>query len=136
MAETVELLLVEDSPTDIFLVRESLLSCSVPVHVTTAYDGAKALSFLNGGYRPDVVILDLNIPKISGLELLARYEPREIPIVIFSSSHNPEHRKQALELGANEYVQKPIGLDEFTRAVCGIVEKWGMRDGNGAAVSQ
>ena len=125
----VQLLLVEDSPTDVLLIRESLISCSVSTHVTLAYDGAKALSFLNGGYRADLIILDLNIPKISGLELMARYKSRETPIVVFSSSQNPNHKKQALELGASDYVYKPIDLAAFTVAVCNIVEKWGLRNG-------
>jgi len=127
LTKTVQLLLVEDSHHDIFLVRQSLMSCAVPVHVTVAYDGAKALSFLNGGFHPDLIILDLSIPKISGLELLAQYDSKEIPVVVFSSSHNPEHEKKALELGAREYVHKPIDLEAFKVAVCDMVEKWGPR---------
>jgi CheY-like chemotaxis protein len=133
--KALQLLLVEDSPADVLLIRESLMSCSVPVHVTVAYDGAKALSFLNGGFRPDLVILDLNIPKISGLELLEQYHEREIPIVVFSSSQNPQHKKAALERGAREYVHKPIDLEAFKVAVCDMVEKWGMRNGNGVTVA-
>lgn len=134
--KTIQLLLVEDSQGDVLLIRESLRSCRVPVHVTVAEDGAKALWLLSGGLlEPDLVILDLNIPRISGLDLLVQYEQKDIPVVVFSSSENPDHRRQALELGASEYVHKPIDLAEFTVAVCEIVEKWGLRDGNGVAVS-
>jgi DNA-binding response OmpR family regulator len=90
---------------------------------------------LNGGFRPDLVILDLNIPKISGLELLAKDEWSEIPVVVFSSSQNPEHIEKALDLGARDFVHKPLDLEAFKVAVCDIVEKWGSRDGNGVTVS-
>jgi chemotaxis family two-component system response regulator Rcp1 len=129
--KTIHLLLVEDSHADVLLIRESLRSCSVPVDVTVAEDGARALWLLSGGLEPDLVILDLNIPRISGLELLMQYEQKDIPVVVFSSSENPDHRKQALELGARDYVHKPIDLEPFKRAVCDMVEKWSLRNGNG-----
>ena len=117
---------MEDSPTDVGLIRETLESCSFPTHLTVVEDGARALWLLNGSLEPDLIILDLSIPRISGLELLTRHESKDIPIVVFSSSQNPEHKAQAMELGAQEYVYKPIELVEFTQAVCGIVEKWGV----------
>jgi DNA-binding response OmpR family regulator len=74
-------------------------------------------------FIPDLVILDLNIPKISGLSIL-EHEP-DVPVVVFTSSTNPEDRRCAFELGAKEYVQKPTDLGEFVRQVAQIVRNWG-----------
>ena len=122
----VELLLVEDSPSDIRLITEILREQPFPIHVQVAMDGEKALEvFANGHSRPDLVILDLNIPKVHGFDVLKRCASPEMRIVVFSSSSNPEDLRRSFELGAQEFVHKPIGLDEFRQQVTQIVRNWG-----------
>jgi DNA-binding response OmpR family regulator len=75
-------------------------------------------------FEADVVILDLNLPKISGFSLLQRTR-LTVPVVVFSSSSNPLDRQLSLKLGAREFVQKPTDLDEYRRVVSQIVKNWG-----------
>ena len=70
-------------------------------------------------FTPSLIILDLNMPRISGFTFLQRYEPRDIPIVVFSVSPVSTDKEFTLELGASDYVQKPIDLEAFADAVCG-----------------
>jgi DNA-binding response OmpR family regulator len=125
----VELLLVEDSKSDVLLITETLRELSFPINVQVAVDGEKALqAFADGSTRPDLVILDLNIPKVHGFDVLGRCSSPETRIVIFSSSSNPEDMRRSLELGAQEFVRKPIGLDEFRQQVTQIVRNWAPPD--------
>ena len=122
----VELLLVEDSPSDILIITETLREQPFPIKVQVATDGEKALqACANGNFRPDLVILDLNIPKVHGFDVLKRCSSPETRIVVFSSSSNPEDMRRSFELGAQEFVHKPIGLDEFRQQVTQIVRNWG-----------
>jgi two-component system, OmpR family, response regulator len=75
-------------------------------------------------FEPDLVILDLNIPMVSGLAVLECTQP-EIPVVVFTSSTNPQDRQYSFDLGAKDYVQKPSDLGEFVRQVSQIVRTWG-----------
>ena len=126
MAIPIELLLIEDNPADAGLVRESLRSSPFPVRLTVAEDGERALELLMGGeFKPKLVLLDLNIPKIDGLTVLERYTPKEANVVIFCSSAINRDVEMAMALGAREYVQKPCELQAYIEAVCGIVAKWG-----------
>ena len=110
---------------DTLLVGQILAALTLPVKLHVARDGMQALLMLAGHtFEPDLLILDLNLPGISGLEVLRRFHPREIPIVVFSSSIEPHERAEALALGAKEYVQKPSDLDAYTGAVRGIIERW------------
>ena len=121
----VELLLVEDSASDILLITDTLREQPFPINVQIATDGEKALQlFADGNLRPDLVILDLNIPKVHGFEVLRRRNSPEMRIVVFSSSSNPDDLRRSFELGAQEYVHKPIGLDEFREQVTQIVRNW------------
>jgi DNA-binding response OmpR family regulator len=121
----VELLLVEDSASDILLITDTLRAQPFPINVQVATDGEKALrACADGNFRPDVVILDLNIPKVHGFDVLRRCSSPETRIVVFSSSSNPEDMRRSFELGADEFVHKPIGLDEFRRQVTQIVRNW------------
>lgn len=125
----VEVLLVEDNAGDALLTRQSLNECHSPVRLHIARDGEQALQILGDRqFNPDVIILDLNIPRISGLSLLERFREREIPIVIFSSSWNQLEIDRALQLGAREFIKKPMDIQEFTNAVCGIVDRWALSD--------
>ena len=111
------------------LIREALDDWPVPVHLHIARDGEQALFMLtNPPVRPHLIILDLNIPKITGTALLERWQVATIPVVVFSSSANPAEKDRSLALGAREFVSKPMDLDEFTDAVRGIVEKWALSE--------
>ena len=83
----------------------------------------------------DLIILDLNLPRITGLGVLERYYPGDIPVVVFSASSMQTDKEFAVALGASDYVQKPIDLQAFTDAVCGIINKWAGRKGSGASAS-
>ena len=121
----VEVLLVEDNVGDALLVQQIAAECAVPVRVHIAIDGEQAIEMLSASYlKLDLIILDLNIPKISGLVFLERYRGREVPIVVFSSSQNPVDINRALALGAREFVSKPLDFESFFEAVRAIIDKW------------
>ena len=99
---------------------------SVPVNLHIARDGEQALTMLSDAdFRPELIILDLNIPRIPGLALLERWQASHIPVVVFSSSQNAAEKANVLALGAREFVPKPTDRDAFHDAVRGIVERWG-----------
>jgi CheY-like chemotaxis protein len=123
----IEVLLVEDNTGDAMLIRQALYGSPVPFHLHTARDGEQALLMLtNPHVHLDLIILDLNIPKITGTSLLQRWRVGATPVVVFSSSANPAEKERCLALGACEFVSKPTDLDEFSETVCRIVEKWAM----------
>ena len=118
------LLLVEDNPGDILLIRQVLVGEKFPIKVHVAVDGEQALLMLQDlEPKPDLVILDLNLPKVPGLSFLARC-PGGVLSVVFSSSSKPEDSRRSLELGAREFVRKPSDLSEFAKEVSRIVRKW------------
>ncbi len=122
----VEVLLIEDNAGDALLIGQILADCQLPVKLHVARDGEQALLMLaDPNLKVSLIVLDLNIPKISGNALLKRYSPRDIPIVVFSSSWNEAEVQDALDLGACQYVQKPTDIQAFTDAVCGMILKWG-----------
>lgn len=123
--EKVEILLVEDNAGDAVLIRQILADASVPVNLHIVRDGEQALTMLSDAdFIPALIILDLNIPRISGAALLERWKSQKIPVVVFSSSLNDAERARVLELGAREFVQKPTDVEAFSAAICGIVERW------------
>lgn len=120
-----EILLVEDSPGDAMAVRLAVAEASETAILRVARDGEQALAMIeNTDFLPSLIILDLNIPQIPGSALLERWQGGHIPVVVFSSSQNDAEKAHVLALGAREFVHKPIDLDAFTHAVCGIVERW------------
>jgi len=129
-----ELLIVDDNPADIALACEALAACAYRGQINSVGDGAEALAFLErrGKYadaiRPDLVILDLNLPKRDGLAVLAAMragrELRRIPVVIFSTSRLNKDIARSYELGANCYVSKPGNLTEFFSMMKSIEEFW------------
>jgi DNA-binding response OmpR family regulator len=131
-----EILLVEDNAGDAVLIRQILADASIPVHLHIVRDGEQAVSLLSDAhFRPALIILDLNIPRISGPALLERWKSQNIPVVVFSSSSNDDERKRALELGAREFIQKPTNIQAFSDAVCGIIQRWaGHRNENARGV--
>ena len=119
-------LVVEDNPADMLLIREAIRISTVPADVIVAYDGAEALRLLEASAtRPDLVILDLNVPRFGGLEVLLR-RPRdgEPPVVVFTGSRNPDERQRALALGAKEHIVKPETWDEYVAAIHGVIKRW------------
>jgi len=108
------LLLIEDNPSDVLLIQEAVRTSAVSAHVAIAGDGEDGLRMLTGADY-DLVILDLNLPKLTGHEVLKRYCPDGCsPIVVFTASNNPRDREKALALGAKGYVVKPMNFDQFT----------------------
>ena len=117
------ILLVEDNPADANLVAEALAEEHIECEVSVLRDGAQAITFIDrldadqNQPRPDIVLLDLNLPKIAGHEVLKRVRtsPRckNAMVLIVSSSDAPADRETALKLGANGYFQKPANLEEF-----------------------
>lgn len=120
-----EVLLVEDNEGDVSLVRQSLIECDRPVALTVARDGEEALRLLRvTHFSPDLVILDLNIPRLSGLAVLERLNLKDTPVVVFSSSCNTAELQHALSLGVRECIVKPMDVGDFINAVCGMIKTW------------
>ena len=119
-----QILLIEDGAGDVLLIRQVLTDARPPIKVSVARDGEQALRLLaDPEFTPDLIILDLNIPKIPGIALLARCKPAA-PVVVFSSSSNPTEIRRAMELGVREFVQKPNNLDEFAKVVRKMIRDW------------
>lgn len=130
-----EVILVEDNAGDALLIGQALAECPLSVHLHIARDGEQALQMLReSDLKPDLVILDLNLPKISGYVVLASYPLEHTPVVVFTASQNEVDRDRAFSLGASGFVRKPMELDEYRHAVCGMIQKWvAFDDGDGAA---
>jgi chemotaxis family two-component system response regulator Rcp1 len=133
-SEPIEVLLVEDNPGDVRLTREALRDGKVHNNLSVAPDGVEALAFLRreGKYadapRPDVILLDLNLPKKDGREVLEEIKAdpslARIPVVILTSSEAERDIVQAYALHANCYVTKPVDLDQFITVVKSIEDFW------------
>ena len=129
-----ELLVVDDNPADVALLREALAGSKHRSQINSVSDGVEAMAFLNhrekyvNAIRPDLVILDLNLPKRDGLAVLAAMKAgpdlRRIPVVIFSTSELRKDIVRSYEMGANCYVSKPGNLNDFFSAVKAIEEFW------------
>ncbi|HEY8671910.1 MAG TPA: response regulator [Terriglobales bacterium] len=134
MKPTPEILLVDDNPADANLTCEVLATSERPSHISTVSDGEQALEFLHrtGKYsdavRPDLVILDLNLPRRDGRAVLAEVkadpELSELPVVIFTTSRSSHDIARCYELGANCYVSKPGNLGQFFSAVRSLETFW------------
>jgi two-component system, chemotaxis family, response regulator Rcp1 len=130
----IEILLVEDSPSDVDLTKEALAEAKVLNHLHVVGDGVAALAFLRreGPYAsapvPDLILLDLNLPKKDGREVLAEIKAdpalRRIPVVILTTSQADEDILQSYDLHANCYVTKPVDLDQFVKVVRSIEDFW------------
>ena len=131
---TVEILLVEDNPGDVRLTLEALKENKILNRFHVATDGVEAMAFLHkeGEYadaqRPDLILLDLNLPKKDGREVLAEIkndeELRRIPVVILTTSKAEEDIAKTYDLHANCYVTKPVDLDQFIQVVKAIETFW------------
>lgn len=136
-AEEVEILLVEDSADDVELTLHALRRHHLSNRIHVVRDGEEALDFLfaRGSYAgrdgvtlPKVVLLDLKLPKVNGLEVLEaiRREPRtrKVPVTILTSSREEPDIQRAYELGVNSYIVKPVDFDAFVRAVADAGLYW------------
>ena len=130
----IEVLLVEDNAGDARLARETLKDSKLKLEVKEVHDGEAAMAYLRheGQFRgariPDLVLLDLNLPKKDGREVLAdiKGDPvlKQIPVVILTSSKAEEDVVRIYKLHANCYISKPIGLEQFQKVVGQIKEFW------------
>lgn len=129
------ILLVEDSPSDVRLIREALKETPLHVEITVKRDGVEAMDHLRlveagSLFRPDLVLLDLNLPKKNGREVLADIKSspnlKQIPVLIMTSSRADEDVLQAYTLNANCYITKPIDLNEYLSVVRAIEDFWFM----------
>jgi chemotaxis family two-component system response regulator Rcp1 len=130
----IEILLVEDNPGDVRLTREALKDGKIVNNLHVAEDGVDALAFLRreGKYhnavRPELILLDLNLPKKDGREVLAEIkadkELKRIPVVILTSSAAEQDIVKSYNLHANCYVTKPVDLDQFINVVKSIEHFW------------
>ena len=128
-----EVLLIEDSAGDTLLMGQIVAESRIPIKLVIARDGLQALTILDDlAFQPALIILDLNIPLISGHAVLERNPRKEIPLVIFSVSDDQRDVQRALALGAREYVQKPMNLTAYKQAVLEIIEKWAWPENGGA----
>ena len=134
IADAAEVLLVEDNPGDVLLVQEALRDSRRVGRLSVVGDGAQALAFLRrrpphlAAPRPDLILLDLNLPCRTGQEVLEeiKRDPhfRRIPVVVLTSSEAEKDVQRCYDLGANSYVVKPHDLDRFAEAIRSIEEFW------------
>jgi CheY-like chemotaxis protein len=130
----VEILLVEDNPGDVRLTIEALRESNVRNTLSVARDGVEALAFLrrtgkfSNAVRPDLVLLDLNLPRMDGREVLREIksdpELRTIPVVVLTTSRAEDDIQRSYELQANCYIAKPVDLDQFIAVVKSIEDFW------------
>ncbi len=131
------ILLVEDDPNDEILTLRALKSSNIVNQVTVVRDGAEALDYLfgTGAYAgrdtsivPQLILLDLKLPKIGGLEVLQRLRSSEItkrlPVVIFTSSSEQEDMLKGYDFGANSYIRKPVDFEQFSEAAKQLGMYW------------
>lgn len=128
------ILLVEDNPGDIRLTQEALKESELDVHLDVVSDGEQAVDFLlrKGKYgsspRPHIILLDLNLPKKNGIEVLREIKVhdslKKIPIVVLTTSDADHDISKAYGLGANCYILKPVDFDDFARVIRLIEEFW------------
>ena len=129
-----EVLLVEDSPGDVRLTQEAFREADMSIHLHVAADGVEAMAFLRreGAHadapRPDLILLDLNLPKMDGREVLARIKAdgslKTIPTVILTTSESEADIVKSYQLQANCYLSKPVQLDAFEKLVGSINDFW------------
>jgi CheY-like chemotaxis protein len=123
----IELLIVEDDPGDVLLTREALAGSSIPHNLRVVEDGEAAIAYLRqtgvhkDALRPDLVLLDLNLPRLDGREVLAQVKAdpalATIPVIVLTTSGAHEDVVRTYELHVNAYVTKPVDLENFTQVV-------------------
>lgn len=131
---SVEILLVDDNPGDVRLASEALQEAKIANHLTVAMDGSTALKILRrqspfeNAPRPDLILLDLNLPRKDGREVLAEIKQdeqlRRIPVVVLTTSQAEEDILRAYDLHANCYISKPVDFQQFMNVVQSIETFW------------
>jgi len=130
----VEILLVEDSPSDTDLTIEALRAGGIPSNLSHVEDGVEAMEFLSrrnsyaGAPRPDLILLDLNLPRKDGREVLSELKSdpdlRAIPVVVLTTSRDDRDISQAYQLQANCYISKPVDFRQFVNVLRSIEHFW------------
>jgi CheY-like chemotaxis protein len=126
----VEVLIIDDNPGDVALIRESFRECSLQPRLIAAHDAEQAFELLDDPQRepPSLIILDVNLPCTDGLEVLRRIRAdphwNPVPVVIMSSSTRPAEVGRAYDLHANAYIEKPSDLEAYFDIARGIVTLW------------
>jgi len=133
----VQILLVEDNPHDVELTLRALKKYNLANKVHVVEDGAEALEFIFGtgtyadrdvNHKPKVILLDLKLPKIDGLEVLSKIKSDErtkvIPVVVLTSSKEERDLKECYSLGVNSYITKPVDFDKFSKVVADMGFYW------------
>jgi two-component system response regulator len=128
------ILLVEDNPDDELLTRRALKKHNISNEIKVARDGVEALDFLFGegvkkmGRFPEIILLDLNLPKINGLEVLKKIRETDttklLPVIILTTSNEDIDRIESYKLGANSYVRKPVNFEQFSEAIRQLGVYW------------
>jgi len=134
LSRLIEILLVEDNPADVRLTMEALKESKIRNQLNVAENGVEALEYLRqegkfaGKATPDIILLDLNLPKKDGREVLEEIKSdeqlRRIPVVILTTSQAEQDILRAYDLHANCYIQKPVDLDQFLRVIRSIEDFW------------
>lgn len=119
----IRILLAEDNPADVYLIRRALDENNVPFLLQVALDGSEALSLLRSegefkdAVRPNLILLDLNLPRHDGMEILQHVRQdrqlADVPVIVFTSSDSPADRRSATHLGVTRFIRKPSVLDDF-----------------------
>jgi len=128
----IDILLVEDNPADVRLTQEAFKEARVPNRLHVARDGVEALSMLRDATRavprPDLVLLDLNLPRKDGREVLQDIKQdealRHIPVVVLSTSQSEQDIARSYRLGANAFVTKPVDIDRFFQVIRSLEQFW------------
>lgn len=133
-ASPIRILLVEDDPGDVALTQEALNASKLSIALQVVEDGVEAMEFLrqssriNGFSMPDLILLDLNLPRKDGREVLCDLksdpELKLIPVVVLTTSKAEEDVLKSYDLGANCYIPKPVGMDQFIHIVQTIEDFW------------
>lgn len=134
MNRKLNILLVEDNPGDVLLIKKALSYCPYEVELQIASDGAEALEMLNAlndssAIPPQLILLDLNLPKTNGQEVLRRVKTTEslkqIPVVVVTTSRDEKDIQQCYHNHANAYLTKPIDIDDYFEMINEVTRFWG-----------
>jgi two-component system, response regulator len=120
--------LAEDNPIDVKLAQRALRQYGIDAELIVATDGQEALEMLEDGSLPDLIVLDVNMPRNNGFQVLERVrgdeKTRHLPVVMFSTSDEPSDMARAIEMGANSYVRKPQDFDESQQTLRDMFNYW------------